>query len=136
MLLGTYEQALVPVRPRPRPGISARICCRRDLDRIAPSLEIGFKHFPALSTPASASVVNGAFTFSPDGNPLVGPVHGLKNFWVRLRRHGGLQPRRRRRPRALATGWSTAIRASTSGAWMSRATASGRRAGYTEREGA
>jgi dimethylglycine dehydrogenase len=25
--------------------------------------------------------VNGAFTFSPDGNPLVGPVPGLRNYW-------------------------------------------------------
>jgi dimethylglycine dehydrogenase len=25
--------------------------------------------------------VNGPFTFSPDGNPLVGPVRGLRNFW-------------------------------------------------------
>ena len=26
--------------------------------------------------------VNGAFTFSPDGNPLVGPVRGLPNYWL------------------------------------------------------
>ena len=25
--------------------------------------------------------MNGPFTFSPDGNPLVGPVQGLRNFW-------------------------------------------------------
>jgi dimethylglycine dehydrogenase len=27
-------------------------------------------------------VINGPFTFTPDGNPLVGPVRGLKNYWV------------------------------------------------------
>ena len=26
--------------------------------------------------------MNGAFTFSPDGNPLVGPVRGVPNYWV------------------------------------------------------
>src|SRR6185436_4043155 len=26
-------------------------------------------------------VVNGPFTFAPDGNPLVGPVRGLRNYW-------------------------------------------------------
>ena len=26
-------------------------------------------------------MVNGPFTFSPDGNPLVGPVQGLPGFW-------------------------------------------------------
>jgi glycine/D-amino acid oxidase-like deaminating enzyme len=25
--------------------------------------------------------VNGAFTFSPDGNPLVGPVPGKRGYW-------------------------------------------------------
>jgi dimethylglycine dehydrogenase len=27
-------------------------------------------------------VVNGPFTFAPDGNPLVGPMRGLTNYWV------------------------------------------------------
>ena len=26
--------------------------------------------------------VNGAFTFSPDGNPLVGPVAGKRGYWL------------------------------------------------------
>ncbi|HLK78780.1 MAG TPA: hypothetical protein VKU77_34655, partial [Streptosporangiaceae bacterium] len=26
--------------------------------------------------------MNGPFTFAPDGNPLVGPIRGLRNFWV------------------------------------------------------
>ena len=56
-----------------------------DLDRIAPSLEIGFRHFPALRRAGIKQVINGPFTFAPDGNPLVGPVRGLRNYWVRLR---------------------------------------------------
>jgi dimethylglycine dehydrogenase len=27
-------------------------------------------------------VINGPFTFAPDGNPLVGPVRGVPNYWV------------------------------------------------------
>ena len=27
-------------------------------------------------------MINGPFTFAPDGNPLVGPVPGLRNYWV------------------------------------------------------
>ena len=53
-----------------------------DLERIAPSLEVGFEHFPALEQAGIKKVVNGPFTFAPDGNPLVGPIKGLKNFWV------------------------------------------------------
>jgi dimethylglycine dehydrogenase len=33
--------------------------------------------------------VNGAFTFTPDGNPLVGPVPGKKNYWVACGCMGG-----------------------------------------------
>ncbi len=53
-----------------------------DLERIAPSLEVGFEHFPALGEAGIRKVVNGPFTFAPDGNPLVGPIRGLQNFWV------------------------------------------------------
>src|SRR5207342_3966528 len=53
-----------------------------DLDRIAPSLEIAFKHYPAMATAGIKRIVNGPFTFAPDGNPLVGPVRGLRNCWV------------------------------------------------------
>ena len=52
-----------------------------DLDRIAPSLEVGFQHFPAIEKAGIKHIINGPFTFAPDGNPLVGPVQGLTNFW-------------------------------------------------------
>ncbi|MEP7092354.1 MAG: FAD-dependent oxidoreductase, partial [Nocardioidaceae bacterium] len=53
-----------------------------DVDRIAPELEIGLSRFPCLETAGIHKWVNGAFTFTPDGNPLVGPVGGLPGFWV------------------------------------------------------
>ncbi|MEO9138206.1 MAG: FAD-dependent oxidoreductase [Jatrophihabitans sp.] len=53
-----------------------------DVDRIAPELEIGLSRFPCLETAGIKTWVNGAFTFTPDGNPLVGPVGGLPGFWV------------------------------------------------------
>ena len=81
MLLGTYEQAPVAWSPKTTPWDFGQDLLPPDLDRIAPSLEIGFKHFPALQHTGIRRIVNGAFTFSPDGNPLVGPVRGLKNFW-------------------------------------------------------
>ena len=81
MVLGTYEKACVPWQPKQTPWDFGAELLPPDLDRIAPSLEIGFKHFPALQHTGIRKVVNGAFTFSPDGNPLVGPVQGMKNFW-------------------------------------------------------
>ncbi len=53
-----------------------------DIDRISPELNIGFSRFPSLQRAGIRRWVNGAFTFTPDGNPLVGPVPGLSNYWV------------------------------------------------------
>ena len=82
MLMGTYEQACVPWSPRQAPWSFDMELLTPDLDRIAPSLEIAFKHYPAMATAGIKRIVNGPFTFAPDGNPLVGPVRGLRNCWV------------------------------------------------------
>jgi len=81
MVLGTYERACVPWQPRSTPWDFGAELLPPDLDRIAPSLEIGFKHFPAMEKAGIRRIINGPFTFAPDGNPLVGPVQGLPGFW-------------------------------------------------------
>ncbi|MFL5258729.1 MAG: NAD(P)/FAD-dependent oxidoreductase, partial [Hyphomicrobiales bacterium] len=53
-----------------------------DLDRIENELAIGFSRYPALERAGIKRWVNGAFTFTPDGNPLVGPVHGVPGYWL------------------------------------------------------
>ncbi|HEX6845068.1 MAG TPA: FAD-dependent oxidoreductase [Actinomycetota bacterium] len=53
-----------------------------DLERIMPELSIGFARFPVLQDVGIKRWVNGAFTFTPDGNPLVGPVAGLPGYWA------------------------------------------------------
>ena len=82
MLMGTYERAGVPWSPLTTPWDFGQDLLPNDLERIAPSLEVGFAHFPALGGAGIKKVVNGPFTFAPDGNPLVGPIRGLNNFWV------------------------------------------------------
>jgi len=82
MLIGTYEKAGVPWSPKETPWDFGQNLLPNDLDRIAPSLEVGFQHFPQLGEAGIKKIVNGPFTFAPDGNPLIGPVRGLSNFWV------------------------------------------------------
>ncbi len=82
MLMGTYERAGVPWSPRTTPWDFGQDLLPNDLERIAPSLEVGFKHFPRIESAGIKKIVNGPFTFAPDGNPLVGPIRGLRNFWV------------------------------------------------------
>ena len=82
MLMGTYEQACVPWSPQTAPWTFDMELLPPDLDRIAPSLEVAFKHYPAMATAGIKRIINGPFTFAPDGNPLVGPVRGIRNCWV------------------------------------------------------
>ena len=55
---------------------------QEDIDRIADELTLAFERYPSLQTAGIKKWVNGAFTFSPDGNPLVGPVPGRQNYWL------------------------------------------------------
>jgi dimethylglycine dehydrogenase len=82
MLIGTYERNGVPWSEQETPWDFTHELLSPDLDRIAGSLEIGFRHFPALERAGIKRIVNGPFTFAPDGNPLIGPIRGLRNYWV------------------------------------------------------
>ncbi len=55
---------------------------QEDIDRISDELTLAFERYPSLQTAGIKKWVNGAFTFSPDGNPLVGPVPGRHNYWL------------------------------------------------------
>ncbi len=82
ILLGTYEQDNRPWSPNETPWDFVFQLLPHDLDRIAPELERGFAHFPAVGRAGIKKFVNGPFTFSPDGNPLVGPIKGMRGMWV------------------------------------------------------
>jgi dimethylglycine dehydrogenase len=81
MLMGTYEKAAKPWSEFSTPWTFGHELLEPDIDRIAPSLEVGFRHFPAFQNTGIKQIINGPFTFAPDGNPLVGPVRGLPGFW-------------------------------------------------------
>jgi dimethylglycine dehydrogenase len=82
LLLGVYERDATPW------ALDGTPCEFGDNELLAPQLErltdalaTGFKRFPALNESGIRKIVNGPFTFTPDGNPLVGPVPGVPNFW-------------------------------------------------------
>ena len=54
---------------------------QEQLHRIENELMLGFQRYPAIENVGIKTWVNGAFTFSPDGNPLVGPVPGKRGYW-------------------------------------------------------
>ena len=53
-----------------------------DLDRLMPHIEACINRVPAFAEVGVKTVYNGAIAYTPDGNPIVGPAWGLKNFWL------------------------------------------------------
>ena len=82
MLLGTYEPKSTPWKVEGTPMNFGHELLEPKLDNIQDRLAIGFKRMPALEKAGIKNIVNGPFTFGPDGSPLIGPVPGLKNYWV------------------------------------------------------
>jgi len=73
MLMGTYERAGKPWSPDTTPWDFGPELLPDDLDRIAPSLEIGFQHFPAIGKAGIKPRRHGPFTFAPDAIRWSGP---------------------------------------------------------------
>ena len=100
VLVGTYEKHGRPWSEHTTPWEFGQDLLPDDLDRIGDNLMRAFERFPALEKAGIKRVVNGPFTFTPDGNPLVGPVPGGEELLGRVRGAGGVQPGRGRRARA------------------------------------
>ena len=82
MLLGTYEPRSTPWMVAGTPLDFASELLPPDVDRIADRLAIGFERIPALGRAGIKQIINGPFTFGPDGNPMIGPLPGMRNYWV------------------------------------------------------
>ena len=82
MLLGTYEPHATPWSVAGTPKDFGHELLQPKLDNIAERLELGFQRIPALERAGIKNVINGPFTFGPDGNPMIGPVPGMRNYWV------------------------------------------------------
>ena len=81
LCIGFYEQ---PCRPWAVDGTSYNFgqeLLADDFDKIEDSINFAYKRFPNLEKAGVKSVIHGPFTFAPDGNPLVGPVPGMRNYW-------------------------------------------------------
>ncbi|MEM7070927.1 MAG: FAD-dependent oxidoreductase [Pseudomonadota bacterium] len=53
-----------------------------DLERLMVHVEAACKRVPSFENAGIKDIVNGPISYSPDGNPLVGPAFGLDNFWI------------------------------------------------------
>ncbi len=81
LCIGFYEQPCKPWAVDGTPWEFGHELLPDDFDKIEDSIAFAYKRFPVLERAGVKSVIHGPFTFAPDGNPLVGPVPGLRNYW-------------------------------------------------------
>ena len=81
LCIGFYEQSCRPWAQNGTPWGFGQELLADDFDKIEDSINFAYKRFPALSRAGVKQVIHGPFTFAPDGNPLVGPVPGMRNYW-------------------------------------------------------
>ena len=82
MLLGTYEAIATPWSVSGTPQDFGHELLEPKLEHIEQKLAVGFERIPVLGRTGIRKIINGPFTFGPDGNPMIGPAPGMKNYWV------------------------------------------------------
>ena len=82
LLLGTYEQDCRHWAVEGTPLDFGVELLAPDIERIAESLSLVLERMPALGRAGIKRVVNGGMVFSPDGNPIIGPLMGVRNGFV------------------------------------------------------
>ena len=81
LLLGPYEWQATPHWLDAIPDDFAHQLYPDDLDRLESYIEAAIGRVPILGSVGVQRVINGPIPYSPDGNPYIGPAHGLTNFY-------------------------------------------------------
>ena len=82
LVIGMYEQGCELWAVEGTPEDFGHELLPEKIDRMADKLDVAYERYPVLRTAGVKRIISGPFTFAPDGNPLVGPVPGLRNYWA------------------------------------------------------
>ena len=81
LCIGFYEKPCEPWSVDGTPWGFGHELLNEQFDKIEDSVNFAYRRFPVLERSGVKRVIHGPFTFAPDGNPLIGPVQGLRNYW-------------------------------------------------------
>jgi len=81
LLLGPYESHGRAHWLEGLPGEFAHQLFADDLGRIETYIEAACARMPILGSVGVKRVINGPIPYAPDGNPLIGPAAGVRNFF-------------------------------------------------------
>ncbi|MBN3563699.1 GcvT family protein [Aliamphritea spongicola] len=82
LILGPYEPGGIPWATDGVPAAFGQELLAPDLDRIEEIMCTAMEQIEMIGTAGIKTVVNGPITYTPDGHPLIGPVHGYDNYFV------------------------------------------------------
>jgi dimethylglycine dehydrogenase len=81
LILGMYEKIGKQWYPNGVPWDYAQSELTPDIDNIAENIEHGIFRMPIMGETGFKHVTAGPITYTPNGDPLVGPAYPLKNFF-------------------------------------------------------
>ncbi|TXH34465.1 MAG: FAD-dependent oxidoreductase [Rhodospirillaceae bacterium] len=82
LLIGTYEKAAKHWSVDGTSQTFGHELLENDLDRITDAMAVAMERYPCLADGGIKRIINGPMIFAPDGNPIIGPVRGLRNYFV------------------------------------------------------
>ena len=82
LLLGPYERGARPFGVGGIPPAFGADLLPPDPGRLQTIVEAAMTRVPVLARAGIQRIVNGPITYTPDGNPLVGPAFGLPGLWL------------------------------------------------------
>ncbi len=82
LLLGPYEKGAPACYVDGPDAQSEYELFQEDIDRLMPHIESAIERVPIFAEVGIKKVYNGAIAYTPDGNPIVGPAWGKRNFWL------------------------------------------------------
>ena len=81
-ILGPYERGAPACFVDGVPSTFEKDLFPGDLERLMPHVEGCINRVPSFENAGIKDIVNGPISYTPDGNPMVGPAFGLENFWI------------------------------------------------------
>lgn len=82
LILGLYENKVKQWYPEGVPWDYAQAELQPDIDHVADYIEHGIHRFPIMGDTGFKHVTVGPITYTPNGDPLVGPAYPLKNYFL------------------------------------------------------
>ena len=82
LILGPYEVGAPAWAVEGVPAGFGQELLAPDMGRLQPHIEAAIARVPMLGRAGIKECVNGPIPYTPDGNPLIGPAYGLRNFYL------------------------------------------------------